>query len=216
VDVWPHRGAKLSGGVHAASRAEKGALGRQGLLNEDGDLATPFRALKLVMDYWCALWFWPITDSVNLPSREEWWMEMGTILEGNVVDITVQPGVDFQAARLEPAQELAPKARASFAALEVQPSLLIAADPPPLHDKLGQLRISRLHEHFSRVSIVEDIAATRRFMHWDLSLCGHIVVAGRVRSDCREPTLDQGGMERFGSARECNPVFAIRTVSASD
>jgi hypothetical protein len=41
------------------------------LLNEDGDLATPFRGLKLVMDYWCALWFWPITDSVTLPSREE-------------------------------------------------------------------------------------------------------------------------------------------------
>ena len=118
------------------------------MLNEDGDLATPFRRLKLVMDYWCALWFWPITDSANLPSREEWWMEVGAILEGNVVDITVQPGLDFQAARPEPAQELAPKAQASFAAFEAQPSLPMAADPPRLHDKLGQLRISRLREHF--------------------------------------------------------------------
>jgi hypothetical protein len=57
-------------------------------------------------------------------------MEMGAILEGNVVDVTVQPGLDFQAARLEPARELAPKAQAKFAALEVQPSLVSAADPP--------------------------------------------------------------------------------------
>jgi hypothetical protein len=50
VDVWPNRGAKPSAVEHAASRAEKEAIRRQGLLNEDGDLATPFRRLKLVMD----------------------------------------------------------------------------------------------------------------------------------------------------------------------
>jgi hypothetical protein len=38
VDVWPHRGAKPSAGQHAISRAEKEAIRRQGLLNEDGDL----------------------------------------------------------------------------------------------------------------------------------------------------------------------------------
>jgi hypothetical protein len=47
------------------------------------------------MDYWCALWFWPIRGSSQLSSREQWWMEIGTILEGNVVDLTPQPQFDF-------------------------------------------------------------------------------------------------------------------------
>ena len=47
------------------------------------------------MDYWCALWFWPIRGSDQLPSREQWWMEVGAILEGNVVDLTPQPQFDF-------------------------------------------------------------------------------------------------------------------------
>jgi hypothetical protein len=46
----------------------------------------PYRRLKLVMDYWCALWFWPIQGS-TLPMREQWWMEIGAILEGNIVDL---------------------------------------------------------------------------------------------------------------------------------
>ena len=47
------------------------------------------------MDYWCALWFWPIRGSGQLPSREQWWMEVGAILEGNVVDLTPQPQFDL-------------------------------------------------------------------------------------------------------------------------
>jgi len=65
LTVWPHVGKETEAGP--ISRAAKEAIRKQGLLNEDGDLATPFRRLKLVMDYWCALWFWPITGASNYP-----------------------------------------------------------------------------------------------------------------------------------------------------
>ena len=86
-------------------QARKGSDSPQDLFNEDGDLATPFRRLKLVMDYWCALWFWPIQKSADLPSREQWWMEIGAVLEGNVVDLTPQPQFDFALAS-DPQPEL--------------------------------------------------------------------------------------------------------------
>jgi hypothetical protein len=90
LDIWPRRtraaaasgpgegaadvstAAVLDGqGTHRnLTRAEKEATRQRGLLNADGDLATPYRRLKLVMDYWCALWFWPITRSAELPSRK--------------------------------------------------------------------------------------------------------------------------------------------------
>ena len=73
LHVWPRSRESTQPNI---PRPE-GGDSPQGLFNEDGDLATPFRRLKLVMDYWCALWFWPITQSADLPSREQWWMEVG-------------------------------------------------------------------------------------------------------------------------------------------
>ena len=66
LPLWPN----TSLGTAPTSRADKEAIRKQGLLNEDDDLATPYRRLKLVMDYWCALWSWPITLSESLPTRE--------------------------------------------------------------------------------------------------------------------------------------------------
>jgi hypothetical protein len=216
VDVWPHRGAKPSAVEHAVSRADKETIRRQGLLNEDGDLATPFRRLKLVMDYWCALWFWPMTDSVNLPSREEWWMKVGAILEGNIVDITVEPRLDLQAVRPEPARELAPKAQSSFAAFEVQPGLTLVSDPPRLHDRLGQLRISRLREHFPRVMLAEAIAAKQHFMHWELFFADILVLRGGFDLILGNPPWRKVDWNESGILGERNPMFAIRKISASD
>src|SRR5690606_28909483 len=41
-----------------------------------GDLDGPYQRLRRVMDAWCALWFWPLTDEltggVQPPSLDEW------------------------------------------------------------------------------------------------------------------------------------------------
>ncbi|MCP5197926.1 MAG: class I SAM-dependent DNA methyltransferase [Gammaproteobacteria bacterium] len=88
--VWPDT---AEGTV--TSRASKEATRKAGMLNEDGDKATPYRRLKLVMDYWCALWFWPLQQAQHLPSRAQWITEVGAILEGNIMEIEEQPEFDF-------------------------------------------------------------------------------------------------------------------------
>jgi hypothetical protein len=70
LPLWPD---STSLALSATGTAKKDEIRRQGLWNRDEDEATPFRRLKLVLDYWCALWFWPIQPEVPLPSREEWW-----------------------------------------------------------------------------------------------------------------------------------------------
>lgn len=37
--------------------------------------------LKLVMDYWCALWFWEYKDAADLPTRSEYWREVENLLD---------------------------------------------------------------------------------------------------------------------------------------
>ena len=216
LDVWPHHVA-VDTAAARVSRAQKEAIRQQGLLNEDGDLATPYRRLKLVMDYWCALWFWPVTQSQHLPSREQWWMEVGAILEGNVVDLAPQPGLDFSEAAVP--QQLLPDVQDDMFG-SVQPTLATQPAGPNLHDKLGQLRISKLRQHFPRVAVVEGIANARRFMHWPLCfadvLLDNAQRTGGFDLILGNPPWLKVEWNEAGILGEKNPVFVIRKVSASD
>lgn len=220
LDVWPHRKAKAGADVsdeHAPlSRAQKEAIRRQGLLNEDGDLATPFRRLKLVMDYWCALWFWPITQSEHLPSREAWWLEVGAILEGNVVDISSQPRLDLQVTSDEPPALLVPEVQGTFAGFETQLPLQHVAEGPRLHDRFGQLRIGKLREAFPRIAVVEAIASGRRFMHWELCFADVLITRGGFDLILGNPPWLKVEWNEAGVLGEYNPLFAIRRFSATE
>ena len=243
--VWPHEfEAKSASGAETTSassyekssdgrsirvsRAQKEAIRQQGLLNEDGDLATPFRRLKLVMDYWCALWFWPITRSADLPSREQWWMEVGAILEGNVVEMETQRGLDLQPTAPEAPQVIVPEVQPAFEGFETQLPLSQptgGANAPNLHDKFGQLRISKLRQHFARVAVVEGIAEQRRFMHWELCFADVLLGVGRRGFAAAGAGFDlilgnppwlKVEWNEAGILGERNPVFAVRKISASD
>lgn len=213
LSVWPHAAAPTASAP--LSRAQKEAIRRQNLFNEDGDLATPFRRLKLVMDYWCALWFWPIAAARDLPSREEWWLELGAILEGNVVDISPQRAFDLD---LMPAATPAviPAVQPALPGFDVQLPLGQAPTEADLHDRLGQLRISRLRQHFPRILQVEAVAEARRFMHWELFFADHLLLRGGFDLVVGNPPWIKVEWNEAGILGEKNPLFAIRKVSASD
>ena len=218
--VWPNKPDPTK---RTLSRAEKEAVRRKGLLNEDGDLATPYRRLKLVLDYWCALWFWPITQSASLPSREAWWMEVGAILEGNIVDIAPQRSLDLSNTEPVALQVVFPEVQATMEGFETQLPLAQAADQPNLHDKLGQLRISRLREHLPRIVQVEQIAEVRRFMHWGLCFADLLLGANANSSKVAGFDLILGNppwlkveWNESGILGERNPIFAVRKISASN
>ena len=64
-----------------ASRAITSTSFKDGKLKEV--LEAPqgaYKRLKLVMDYWCALWFWPISKAALLPTRAEYISDLGAIL----------------------------------------------------------------------------------------------------------------------------------------
>jgi hypothetical protein len=210
LSLWPHTDTVET----RLSRAEKEEIRTKHLLNRDDDLATPYRRLKLVMDYWCALWFWPITQSASLPSREQWWMEIGAILEGNIVDVTVQ-------------HELLLTGSAGTAGEKNQPHLLDApgsqpmlldapSQQPRLHDKYGQLRISRLRQHFPRITTVEAASSRLRFFHWELAFADIFASRGGFDLVLGNPPWLKITWEEAGILGEVNPLFAIRKLSATE
>ena len=210
LSLWPH----IDTVEPRLSRAEKEEIRTKHLLNRDDDLATPYRRLKLVMDYWCALWFWPITQSADLPSREQWWMEIGAILEGNIVDVTVQPELLLAPAAITAGEKNQPHL---LDVPDSQPLLLDApSQQPRLHDRYGQLRISRLRQNFPRIVTVEKAVARHRFFHWELAFADIFASRGGFDLVLGNPPWLKIEWNEAGILGEVNPLFAIRKLNAAE
>lgn len=146
-------------------------------------------------------------------------MEVGAILEGNVVDLTPQTTLDLLPATDAP-QLLVPEVQPNLEGFETQLSLqMVAEQSAPsgsLHDKFGQLRIKRLREHFPRVPVVEGIATRRRFMHWELCFADVLIERGGFDLVLGNPPWLKVGWNESGVLGEFNPQFAIRFFSATE
>jgi hypothetical protein len=58
----------------------KGYDEKERLADSRNARSAPYYKLRLVMDYWCSLWFWDARDILNLPSRQQWINEVENIL----------------------------------------------------------------------------------------------------------------------------------------
>ena len=121
----------------------------QGVFSRGTRTVSPYRRLKLVMDYWCALWFWPIRDAERLPTRDEFLNEVSLVLKGSVF----QPGLGpnqtkdlFGEEYAEHAKDIAKR----------------------ITDEIGMLDLDRLFEQFPRLAFVDEMANRRHFHHWEL------------------------------------------------
>ncbi len=101
--------------------------------------------LKLAMDYWCALWFWPLEKAGQLPSREEWLTDMSCVL-GDIESV-----VDEEEEQLQ----LLP---------DTQPKQLAVN----FNDRHGYVNKAKLLEEIERLRLAEQVAARVRPLHWDL------------------------------------------------
>ena len=43
--------------------------------------SAPYFKLKIVMDYWCSLWFWDVRQADELPNRAQYWSDIANILQ---------------------------------------------------------------------------------------------------------------------------------------
>ena len=68
---------------HKLTTRERDAIFRKAIHPDQGP-STAYQRLRFVMDYWCALWFWPIEKADLLPTRHEFLLEVGSVLEGMV------------------------------------------------------------------------------------------------------------------------------------
>ena len=82
TDPIPFYPSELSTKRAIGSYADKDATLNLILNPPGGFNASNYQRLKLVMDYWCALWFWPIRKAQLLPMRNEFISDIALILAG--------------------------------------------------------------------------------------------------------------------------------------
>ncbi len=201
----------------ASSTAQKDQIRAKGIFNHDAKIATPYHRLKLVMDYWCALWFWPIEQAALLPERSDWLMELNLVLQSSIYEFTAQgqQGMDFDAQDPTPV----------FEAADVQTSLLdddsqpqLTAQQQQLQQVLtasGELNLPKLYQQYPRLGLVKQLSDRFKFFHWELTFADVFSDKGGFDIMLGNPPWLKVEWNESGILGDYNPAFILRGYSAT-
>ena len=202
-DTLPVWGLAPAGRERRTANAWKDRIRAQGVLSESGRTASPYRRLKLVMDYWCALWFWPIEEAHRLPDRDEFLNEISLVLTGSVFQPGLGPNQTAELFGEEYAEHAEDIARR-------------------ITNEVGMLDLDRLFERFPRLKFADELAARHRFHHWELAFADVFYgerPGGEVRGGfdlvVGNPPWVKVEWKEAGVLGDAWPLLALRGYSAT-
>ena len=164
--------------------------------------AGPYARLKFAMDYWCALWFWPIEKAELLPSRSEFFFDMSLILEGTtssvlVTDVATDKKRDRGQISMFPTQmqELEQTILGVYGSSEVD--------------------IPALRRNSPRLNLAWEIAEQNHFMHWELEFADLFAERGGFDLVIGNPPWVKMEWKEQAVLADKQPLVAVRKYSAT-
>lgn len=179
---------------------EKDEMLRIAYHSEKAENASEYARLKLAMDYWCSLWFWPIDQANLLPTRLQYLTEMSLILTGEI-----------------PQEE-------GFTLTSIdngQPTFDDAMDDSHERDYIYDniVDLDELckgdGEPAQRLRLVKEIAKKQRFFHWELEFADVFKDGGFDFMVGNPPWVNVQWSET-DAVSDADPYFAIHRLTASD
>jgi hypothetical protein len=214
---------QTDGEEHHTSTREKDDIRTGGLFNTNARIASPYRRLKLAMDYWCALWFWPLDKVDQLPDRQKWLFDLNTILnsagtfdfapeqqsllETSANEESTEQGQDFLA---KPIDDL-------FAADEPQQTLRAETQAArEVSNQRGELNLEKLFKNpfFATLNIANQLGEHFRFFHWELAFADIFAQRGGFDITLGNPPWRKVEWQEGGVLGDHNPVFVLHKLSA--
>ncbi len=168
---------------------EKDRILRQEILGRTVRNSSPYHRLKLVMDYWCALWFWPIEKAELLPAREEFLLDLELILQGNDL-------------RRTPSAPQAPQTNRA------------EKEKKPIYAP-GSVDVEALCRELPRLGVVQELAQRYRFLHWELQFADVFEDRGGFDLVLGNPPWIKVTWNEGGVMGDAEPLFVLRKLSAS-
>jgi hypothetical protein len=174
---------------------DKDQMFANNILGENSTNANSYQRLKMVMDYWSALWFWPIDKVDFLPSRDEFLLDLQLILEGSITY------------RLE--EDEAPDLNIEGFEKEQQEIL-------DFSNQFGIVNLDELCQKLPRLQIVREITKNLHFLHWELEYAE--IFAERKGFDLilGNPPWLKVEWNESGILSDFEPKFAVKKISASN
>lgn len=160
--------------------------------------AGPYARLKFAMDYWCALWFWPIDQADLLPTRSEFLFDMSLILEGTMASVKVTDSVKGGQMTLFPTE------------MEQ-----LALDIIDTYGTDTVVDIPRLRKESPRLDLAARIAEQNHFMHWELEFADLFAERGGFDLIVGNPPWILLGWNEQGVLSDKQPMFAVKKFNAA-
>lgn len=160
--------------------------------------AGPYARLKFAMDYWCALWFWPIDKADLLPTRSEFLFDMSLILEGTMASVKVTDSVKGGQMTLFPTE------------MEQ-----LALDIIDTYGTDTVVDIPRLRKENPRLDLAAKIAEQNHFMHWELEFADLFAERGGFDLIIGNPPWIKIEWNEQGVLSDSNPMFAVKKLTAT-
>ena len=215
--LWGQQGIQ----EHHTSTREKDDLRARGIFNTNARIASPYRRLKLAMDYWCALWFWPLDQVDQLPDRQKWLFDLNTILNsaGTFTFAPEQEGLF--AAEQPPADQasdgFAPPTADLFAT--EQPQLGLRAETRAAREvstPQGELNLEKLFKNpfYATLQLANQLGEQYRFFHWELAFADIFANRGGFDITLGNPPWRKVEWQEGGILGDHNPAFVLHKLSA--
>lgn len=160
--------------------------------------AGPYARLKFAMDYWCALWFWPIDKADLLPTRSEFLFDMSLILEGTMASVNVTDSVKGGQLSLFPTE------------MEQ-----MAMDIIDTYGTDTIVDIPRLRKENPRLDLAARIAEQNKFMHWELEFADLFAEHGGFDLIIGNPPWIKITWNEQSILSDTHPMFAVKKLTAT-
>lgn len=160
--------------------------------------AGPYARLKFAMDYWCALWFWPIDKADLLPSRSEFFFDMSLILEGTLASVNVHNEVKG--------------GQLSFLPTEMEQ---MAMDIIGTYGTDSVVDIPALRASNPRLNLACEIAEQNHFMHWELEFADLFAERGGFDIIIGNPPWIKLTWNENAVLSDRHPMFAVKVLTAN-
>ena len=178
---------------------EKDAIYEGLYLSHGAENASPYARLKAVMDYWCALWFWPIDKAEELPTRQEFLFDVQMLLGMDIIRVTGDK-----------------KNKGQLSMFDLMP------DEDPYvqemierYDRFGAVNLDRLRTDFPRLRIANEVAGQQHFFHWELEFADVFAERGGFDLIVGNPPWIKLEWNEQDVMSDRQPLFAVKKFTAN-
>ncbi|MCF6376422.1 class I SAM-dependent DNA methyltransferase [Nocardioides KLBMP 9356] len=166
----------------------------ESLADHDG----AYQRLKLVMDAWCALWFWPLTEeTIEPPTVDEWYGTLRQILGGETMRAKTRSQGDATIGDIADWDELADAEHNDW--------VLAGAD-----------RVEKVLADHPWLAVTQSVAMRQGFFHWHLDFTQLFDQQGGFDLQVGNPPWVRPDWDETSALAEHDVRFALEGKMASE